>query len=446
MQPSTPTSTPRLFYGWIILPSCFLITLVASGTRMAFGVFITPLVDAMGWSHSAVSFTYALGSIITGVGVLVVGSFLHSQSLRRLLLLGGILHGIGVYMTSTVTSLEGFYFWYGFIASLGRSVFFISTATLMTRWFASRRGLVMGLTMSGNGLGPFLFSPLVTWLIFRWDWQTAFMAIAIAMTACIVLSCVFIRNDPRDMGLEPYGADPAPPPPEPAKAPAAGAPRPPAAASSVGALWRDILRQQGFWTLGGINFFCCICHSIPLVHVVGFAQNAGLSAFASAWVLALMSLSSITGRIFWGIFADRHSPRFALMMTLFVQGALVLWLVNTQDPVIFFLYAVVWGFGYGGVGTQYGVVARELYGPRLFGPGYAGQGCFAMIGMATGGFLGGYLFDISNSYTAAWLISFGAGLISSLLAMDLLTQGRRAQVEPEAPTARPAKAKRTVGA
>ena len=134
------------------------------------------------------------------------------------------------------------------------------------------------------------------------------------------------------------------------------------------------------------------------------------------------------------------------MMTLFVQGALVLWLVNTQDPVIFFLYAVVWGFGYGGVGTQYGVVARELYGPRLFGPGYAGQGCFAMIGMATGGFLGGYLFDISNSYTAAWLISFGAGLISSLLAMDLLTQGRRAQVEPEALTARPVKAKRTVDA
>ena len=235
------------------------------------------------------------------------------------------------------------------------------------------------------------------------------------------------------MGLEPYGAKPTPPAPEPVKTPAANASRPrqPAASSSVRELWRDILRQQGFWTLGLINFFCCVCHSIPLVHVVGFAQNAGLSAFASAWVLALMSLSSISGRIFWGIFADRHTPRFTLMMTLFAQGTLVLWLVNTQDPVIFFLYAVVWGFGYGGVGTQYSVVARELYGPRLFGPGYAGQGCFAMIGMATGGFLGGYLFDISHSYTAAWLISFGAGLISSLLAMDLLTQGKRAVAEPE---------------
>ncbi|MDH3603447.1 MAG: hypothetical protein OEU26_27870 [Candidatus Tectomicrobia bacterium] len=95
MPPTPPAAAPRFFYGWIILPACFLITRVASGTRMAFGVFITPLVDAMGGSHSAVSFTYAQSSIVSRVGVLVVGSFLHTQSLRRLLLWGGLLHGVG---------------------------------------------------------------------------------------------------------------------------------------------------------------------------------------------------------------------------------------------------------------------------------------------------------------------------------------------------------------
>jgi MFS family permease len=140
-----------------------------------------------------------------------------------------------------------------------------------------------------------------------------------------------------------------------------------------------------------------------------------------------MGISSVVGRVFWGFFADRHGARLTLMLTLFMQGSFILWLVNTQDPAVFFLYAIVWGFGYGGVGTQYGVVARELYGMRLFGPGYSGQNCFAMVGMAVGGFLGGYLFDVSNSYVAAWLVSFGAGLISSLLAMDLLTQSEHAR-------------------
>jgi MFS family permease len=77
------------------------------------------------------------------------------------------------------------------------------------------------------------------------------------------------------------------------------------------------------------------------LHVVALAQNAGLSAFASAWVLAIMSLSSITGRISWGVFGDRHGPRRTLMITLFLQGALVFWLVNTEDTLIFFVYALV---------------------------------------------------------------------------------------------------------
>ena len=71
--------------------------------------------------------------------------------------------------------------------------------------------------------------------------------------------------------------------------------------------------------------------------------------------------------------------------------------------MIFFLYALVWGFGYGGVGTQYGMVSREVFGARLFGPD-AGQNAFAMVGMSVGGFLGGYLYDISYSYVTSPLL------------------------------------------
>jgi MFS family permease len=420
-RPAPPT---RLFYGWVVLAACFLITMVASGTMMAFGVFITPLSEAMGWSHSALSFTYALSAIVTGLGVLVVGSLEHVYSVRVILLAGSLIGGVGIYMTSTVTSVEAFCFWYGVVAALGRSTFFISTATLITRWFDQRRGMAMGLTMAGNGIGPFIFSPVVTWMILRWDWQTTFVILSVTMTAALVLGCLFVRNHPRDIGCVPYGAAPATIlAPGPAPSHAAAAP-----SDSVGSMWGSVLRLENFWTLSLINFFCCTSHSIPLVHIVGFAQAAGLSAYASAWVLALMSMASVIGRIFWGLFADRHGARLTLMLTLFLQGTLVIWLVNTQDPALFYLYALCWGFGYGGVGTQYGVVAREVYGARLFSPGYSGQNCFAMVGMAVGGFLGGCLFDVSHSYVTAWLISFAAGLIAVLLAMDLAVQGERAKV------------------
>ena len=419
-----PTSDPacrRFFYGWVILAACFMITTVASGAMMGFGVFITPMAEDMGWSHSALSFSYALSALTTGMGVLVVGSFLHSHSVRAIFFLSTLVHCFGIYMTSTVTTIEGFYFWYGLVASAGRSAFFLSTTTLITRWFEKRRGLVMGIMMSGNGVGPFIFSPVITWMIFMWGWQTAYMVLSALMIVCLSVSSLLIRNHPHEMGLGPYGGNPMPVPVQP-RAASPGASKPARAGRS---LWGAVLRMEGFWSLAFIIFFCCTCHSIPLVHVVGFALSAGLSAFTSSWVLAVMSISSVIGRIYWGMFADRHGARFALMLTLFMQGALILWLVNTQDPVLFFMYAIVWGFGYGGVGTQYGMVSREVLGARLFGPGYAGQNAFAMVGMAVGGFLGGYLYDLSHSYVTSWLISFASGLIASFIAMDLVSQSER---------------------
>ena len=124
---SPPAADPacrRPFYGWVILVACFIVTTVASGTMMGFGVFITPMAEDMGWSHSALSFSYALSAMVTGIGVLIVGSFLHSHSVRLIFFMSTLVHCFGIYMTSTATTIEAFYFWYGFVASVGTERFF----------------------------------------------------------------------------------------------------------------------------------------------------------------------------------------------------------------------------------------------------------------------------------------------------------------------------------
>src|SRR3989442_15401841 len=107
------------------------------------------------------------------------------------------------------------------------------------------------------------------------------MVLSALMTVCLSVSCFFIRNHPHEMGRAPYGGNPEAVPAQ--RRPLShGAPKP---ARSGGSLWEDVLRLESFWSLSCINIFCCLCHSIPLVHVVGFALNAGLSAFAASWVL-----------------------------------------------------------------------------------------------------------------------------------------------------------------
>src|ERR1044071_8081653 len=109
--PASYSACCRFFYGWVVLIACFVVTTVASGTMMGFGVFITPMAEDMGWSHSALSFSYSLSAMTTGIGVLIVGSFLHSRSVRCIFFISTLVHCFGIYMTSTVTTIEGFYFW-----------------------------------------------------------------------------------------------------------------------------------------------------------------------------------------------------------------------------------------------------------------------------------------------------------------------------------------------
>jgi hypothetical protein len=78
-QTSAP---PRFFYGWIVMLACLLITMASSGTMMAFGVFINPMAEDLGWSHSILSFSYAVSSIVSGLGILVVGSYILQADTR----------------------------------------------------------------------------------------------------------------------------------------------------------------------------------------------------------------------------------------------------------------------------------------------------------------------------------------------------------------------------
>lgn len=413
-----------IFYGWIIVGAVFLIVVLSSGIFMSFGLFLNPLLHAFGWTRGTVSLAYSIFMIVGGLCTLMVGGMLNRYSVRKILLFGGLIHAAGIMLTATTRELWQLYVFYGVLASMGRSTFNISYMTLVNRWFHDKRGIAMGFIMSGQGMGPFLFSPFAGYLIVTYNWETAFFVIGVMMAAGLILACLFIRNSPEEMGLRPLrtlSETPGPDPTTPSTAPA-----PDYSPGRTGAIWREVLRNESFWLLSLTHFFCCVCHAIPLVHVAAFANVAGLSALASAWVLGLMGLMAFVGRIYWGFFADKHGSRFTLMLTAILQAVFMLWLMNAADPIVFVLYAIFWGFGYAGVTIQYGIIAKDIFPTHLMTIAFAGVSCFAMVGMALGGYLGGLLADISHTYVTAWWVSLISGLIAALIAMDM---ARKAEQE-----------------
>jgi len=224
----------------------------------------------------------------------------------------------------------------------------------------------------------------------------------------------FLRNDPREVGAVPYGA-------ERSAAPQATSGRAAAGAGAAGKdrPFRAIARTRTFWELVVLHFSCCVCHAIPLLHIVAYAEQVGLSKLAAAWVLGITGMSAFPGRIFWGVLADRYGPKPAFVMATFAQALMMIFVIGARHPLMFYLWASLWGFGFGGVMPPYALFVKQHYGMAAFGVTYGAIMGFAYLGMAGGGWLAGLLYDLSGSYTSAWLLSVASGLITAFVAMDL---------------------------
>jgi MFS family permease len=217
------------------------------------------------------------------------------------------------------------------------------------------------------------------------------------------------------MGYLPYGEEEERP--QPSQTTNAQSPK----KVSKGPDWElgDALRTLQFWELGLLHFSCCMCHAIPLVHIVPYAIRSGLSPATAASVLAAIGVFSFLGRIMWGILADRWGPKPAYVLAVFQQGLMMSWLIGTSHPVMFFLFAFFWGIGYGGAMPPYALFVKDYYGLKSFGSIYGGIMVLASMGMAVGGYMGGLIYDLSGSYQPAWILSLVAGVVTAFMALDL---------------------------
>ncbi|MBI3327041.1 MAG: MFS transporter, partial [Nitrospinae bacterium] len=260
-----------------------------------------------------------------------------------------------------------------------------------------------------------LFTPLTSYLIVAFSWQDAYIIMAVMVWIFLTAGVLLLRNDPRDMGYLPYGEEEGQP--QPAKVAIAGSPM----RQAKGPEWelRDAVRTWQFWELGILHFCCCMCHAIPLVHVVPYAIRSGLAPTTAASILATIGVVSFVGRISLGVLADRWGPKQAYVLAVFAQGLMMIWLLGARHPVMFFLFAIFWGFGYGGAMPPYALFVKDYYGMKSFGAIYGGIMVLASLGMAVGGYAAGFLYDVSGSYQPAWILSLVAGVVTGFVALDL---------------------------
>jgi len=403
---------PRFFYGYIIVLIALCFEVLAWGMWGSFPIFFEPTLAEFGWTRAATSGAFSLYLLVMAVIGIVVGRLNDRFGPKIIITVCSLSLGLGYLLMSQINTLWQLYLFYGVMLGIGCSGF-IALSSTVTRWFVRRRGLMLGMLAAGFGLTMVIMPPIATWLLSAYGWRNSYIIIGVVTMVLIIVGAQFLRRDPRQMGLLPYGEDEA-------KAESLNL-------QAIGLSFRESIYTRQLWVLCAVFFFFLLCYAAIAVHIVIHATGMGISLASAANILVIGGAASIPGAVLLGITGDRIGHRRALVLICVLMLIALLWLLVAKELWMLYLFAVIYGLAFGGIFALISPVIAELFGLRAHGVIMGFTNFIGMAGEAVGPVMAGYIFDVTSSYNLAFLIcavvSFIA-LILSLLLRPIDKEGR----------------------
>jgi len=315
--------------------------------------------------------------------------------------------GMGTIASAFVTQLWHVYVASGLLTALGAGGAGLTTAVpIAVRWFERQRGLVIGVAGAAMSAGQLVLVPLAMWLTLRLGWRQSYLWLGAGLFLVIFpLAVAFVRSDPRDRGLAPYGATSVGP-----VSPVASE-RPPARVSVT-----EASQWPAFWLLAG-SYFVCGYTSGGLIgtHLIPHTMEHGFSEMAGAEALGLTGAMSIVGTIGSGWICDRFGRKTPLAVYYCVRGLSLLFLTVVWDRPSLFLFAIVFGLNYFSTVPPTTTLTANIFGRDSVGELSGWIFLSHQVGSALAALTAGWLFDQTGSYfwafvSAAVLAFLAAGL------------------------------------
>jgi MFS family permease len=319
---------------------------------------------------------------------------------------------------SQVTTLWQFEINYVVLGGIGISTLTVPVMVTTSRWFIKKRGLMIGLVQAGNGVGGFIFPPLTGWLILAYGWRSAYAILGVITFIGILVSGFFLKRDPKDIGLLPDGERVE-------TVPEAKELNP--RFQSAGIPLREALHVKQFWMIAGLFSCFGFCRSAFTTHLAAHIQDLGFSLTDGANVLAVTVGSSMFSRIGMGRVADTIGNRPAFMISFAATAVSLIWGVATKDLWGLYLFAFVFGFGWGNQAVLRFALTSEVFGLASLGLFMGALGFAEQATAAFGSYIAGYIFDVVGHYQPVFWIGVGISIVGILLAWRLKPVIRRAQ-------------------
>jgi MFS family permease len=394
----------------------FLTSFIGIGVRYSYGVFLRSIQVDFSMSRGATSGIFSIYMLLCCVIAVVGGWAMDRYGPRKVGILMGTFTGLSLLLTSQAQEPWQLLITYSLLFSLGTGAIYTVVNSTASRWFVEKRGLVVGITSSGGGVGAIIIAPFAAFLISNLDWRAAFVVMGFISWISMVILSTLLLKDPQDIGCLPDGAE---------SGLLIGVSL--GKEDDLGPIDLTLIQAWGmiqFWLLGFAWLFTALSLLMILIHIVPYAVGMGIAPMDAAFILSLAGLANITGRLVLGRLSDVVGRKALGIICLLVQFAVVLSLIWVSRLWMLYLFAIAFGFLWGGSGTIITVLIVDLFGTRSLGAIMGMLSAGFGIGAAIGPAIGGYVFDVSGRYSGA----FGIGAAALLTAACLVAFIKRTPV------------------
>ena len=401
----------RLYYGWIVMAALLIVATTFFGISLSFGVFFKSLEEAFGWTRTMTSGVFSVYMALYAVFAIIGGWALDRYGAKKVVTLMGFFTGLSLLLTSQVNRPWQLFITYSLLLSIGTGPAYVVITATASRWFVRRRGLAVGIVTAGTSLGIVVMTPISAYLISSYGWQTSYFVLGLIALFVIVPCAQLLRKSPSEIAALSRSD----------KLESTSPVEEQTHNESPGLPLLQTAKTRNFWLLSFIWLLFAFCLYTVTTHIVPHAIDLGINPIQAASILTLIGGIGILGKVAMGRVSDSIGRKnTAMICTLLVAGAM-LWLAQSSELWMLYLFAVAFGFFYGGLGPPISALVSDTFGLRHVGLilGILELGWGA--GAATGPALAGYIFDIRGEYVIAFLTAMTVMLIATVLASLLRT-------------------------
>jgi MFS family permease len=425
---SAALSRRNIHYGWVMVALTFFTALVTAGTVGAPGVFIVPLQQEFGWTTAEISSALSIRFILFGLMAPFAAALLNRYGLRNVTLAAQLIVVSALLGSLAMTKVWHLMLLWGVVIGIGTGMTaMVLGATVATRWFVGRRGLVVGILTASVATGQLVFLPLLASLTERLGWRVALTLVCVMLGVSAVAVLLMMRDRPGDLGLRPFGDTGTEP-----------ITQPPAATGSIFAAalgtLRDAARTRVFWLLFATFFICgASTNGLIQVHLIPMCLDYGIPQVQAASLLAAMGVFDFFGTIVSGWLSDRYDNRWLLFWYYGLRGLSLLFLPFTDFSFYgLSLFAMFYGLDWIATVPPTVRLTAQRFGPEranlVFGWVFAGH----QLGAGTAAFGAGLSRTVLSTYLPAF---FAAGVLCIAAALMILLISRPAPKPAVVPAA-----------